>query len=507
MKKTALVIMIITLFSKILGFGRDVFLSYYFGASDISDAYLISLTIPNVIFGLIGTGIVTAYIPMQSRIVEDLGDNEGSYFTSNFTNITLVIITFIYIVGIIFTEPLVKLFALGFSGETLSLTIKFTKISLMGMYFSSLIAIFSGYLQIKNNYIVPALVGFPLNIIIIVSIMVASKGNYSVLAIGTLIAMASQFIMMIPFIKKEKYDHSFFLNFKDNRMLKTLYIAFPVIIGTSVNQINILVDKTIASSLAIGGISALNYANRLNLFIQGLFVTSIITAMYPKISSYASKQNSDGIKKILKEAISIISIFVMPITVGTMIFSKQVVNVLFGRGAFDITAIHMTSSALFFYAIGMMGFGLREVLARGFYSMQDTKTPMINAATGMIINICLNILLSKYMGLSGLALATSIAALFTTLLLFVSLRRKIGPFGMKQISISFLKILFASLIMGGLAKLSYNYLTSFLSQNLSLLIAIGVGASSYFVIIYFMKIEDVDVIFGAIKKKLRRGSA
>jgi putative peptidoglycan lipid II flippase len=155
----------------------------------------------------------------------------------------------------------------------------------------------------------------------------------------------------------------------------------------------------------------------------------------------------------------------------------------------------------------MVGFGLREVLSRVFYSLQDTRTPMINAAIGMLLNIILNIVLSRFLGIGGLALATSIAAIFTTALLFVSLRKKTGPFGMKQISISFLKILFASLVMGGLAKLSFNHLTASLSQNLSLLLAIVVGSVSYFVIIYFMKIEDVDVIVGAIKKKLGRGAA
>lgn len=507
MKKTALIIMIITFFSKIIGFGRDVVLSYFFGASSISDAYLISLTVPSVIFGLIGIGIVTAYIPMQSRVLEESGELAGSRFTSNFTNIILIIITVILIIGMIFTEPIVKLFAIGFTGETLNLTIDFTKISLFGMYFTALISIFSGYLQIKNNYTVPALIGFPLNVIVIISIIVASQGSYNVLAIGTLIATASQFLLMIPFIKKEKFKYSFVVDFKDNRIVKTLYIALPVIIGTSVNQINILVDRTIASSLSVGGISALNYANRLNLFIQGLFVTSIITAMYPMISSYASKQNYNGIKKTLGESINIITILVLPITIGTLLFSQEVIIMLFGRGAFDTGAIQMTSTALYFYAFGMMGVGLREVLARGFYSMQNTKTPMMNAAIGMIINIVLNIVLSRYMGIGGLALATSIAATFTTVLLFFSLRKKIGPFGMKQISISFLKILFASLVMGGLAKLSFNYLTASLSQNLSLLMAIGVGAVSYFVIIYFMKIEDVDVIVGAIKKKLGRGAA
>jgi len=133
--------------------------------------------------------------------------------------------------------------------------------------------------------------------------------------------------------------------------------------------------------------------------------------------------------------------------------------------------------------------------------MQDTKTPMINASMGLILNIILNIVLSRILGIGGLALATSIAAMCTSLLLFFSLRKKIGPFGIKQISISFIKILFASLIMGGLAKLSYNYLATSLSQNLSLLLAIGTGAVSYFVIIFFMRIEDVDVIVNAIKMK------
>lgn len=506
MKKTALIIMIITLLSKILGFGRDIVLSYYFGTSNISDAYLISLTIPSVIFGFIGIGIVTAYIPMQSRIIDEYGEDVGAEFTSNFTNIILMILTIILILGMTFTEPIVKLFALGFSGDILELTIKFTKISLFGMYFTAMVSIFSGYLQIKDNYIVPALIGFPLNTIVIITILIASKGNYIVLAIGTLIATGSQFILMIPFIRKQNFKYSFIFNLKDERIIKTLYIALPVVIGTSVNQVNILIDRTIASSLAVGGISALNYANRLNLFIQGLFVTSIITAMYPMISSYANNNNFDGIKKALRESINIITIFVLPITIGTMIFSNEVVNLLFARGAFDKNAIIMTSTALFFYALGMLGFGYREVLARGFYSMQDTKTPMINATIGMIMNIILNIILSKILGLGGLALATSISAIFTSILLFISLRKRLGSFGIKQISISFTKILIASIIMGGLSKLTFNYLIINLSVNLSLIFAVSVGALSYFIIIYFMRIEDVDVIINQVKNRFRRES-
>ena len=504
MKKTALIIMIITLLSKLLGFGRDIVLSYFFGASSVSDAYLISLTVPSVIFGIIGVGIVTAYIPMQSRVIDDFGDEAASRFTSNFTNVILIIVTIVLIVGLIFTDSIVKLFAWGFSDETRELTIDFTRISILGVYFTVLFSIFSGYLQVKKNFIVPALVGFPLNIIVIISIFVASRGNYNILAFGTLLATASQLLLMLPFLRKHNFKYTISLNLKDDRMIKMLYIALPVIIGTSVNQINVLVDRTIASSLEVGAVSALNYANRLNLFIQGLFVTSIITVMYPMISSYASKQNFEGIKKSLKESINLITLFVMPMTIGAMIFSDPIINLLFGRGAFDVTAIQMTSTALFFYAIGMLGFGLREVLARGFYAIQDTKTPMINAGIGVLVNIILTVVLVRFLGIGGLALATSIAAMLTTLLLFKSLRNKIGPFGIRQISITFVKISLASMLMGVVARLAFNFLSAVLSEHVSLLIAIGVGALSYFTIVYFMKIEDVDIIVQAIKKRFRR---
>src|SRR5690606_3341454 len=128
----------------------------------------------------------------------------------------------------------------------------------------------------------------------------------------------------------------------------------------------------------------------------------------------------------------------------------------------------MTSTAFFFYSIGMLGYGLREVLSRAFYSMQDTRTPMVNAAIAMLLNIVLNFILSRYLGIGGLALATSIAALFGTMLLYYSLRKKIGPLDMKNISMPFVKITLASLMMGGSAKILYEFLQPFAGLNMSL---------------------------------------
>ncbi|MGO1368552.1 murein biosynthesis integral membrane protein MurJ [Senegalia sp. (in: firmicutes)] len=504
MKKTALVLMLLTIVSKLIGFYRDITLSYFYGASSISDAYLISLTIPLTIFLFIGTGISTSYIPLFSDIEKEFGQIQANRFTNNLINLLLILCSLIIILVWLFSVPIVKIFAVGFDRHTLDMAVNFTRVSILGIYFTGVLYIFKGYLQVKNNFVIPAIIGLPLNFFTIISIVLSSKSDIMILSVGSVIATASALLILLPSIYTNGYKYNLVLNLKDKYLRKLIYLSMPVIIGVSVNQINVLVDRTIASQIAVGGISALNYANRLNLFIQGIFVMSIATVMYPMISKMSSEKNMVGFKKSVIESISGINLLVIPATVGSMIFAKPVIKLLFGRGAFDVQAISMTSYALFFYSIGMIGFGLREVLSRVFYSLQDTKTPMINAAIGMSLNIVLNFTLSKYMGIGGLALATSIAAIFTTGLMFISLRKKIGPFGMKNISISFIKILCASLVMGLISKLSFNYLTTIISQNFSLLISIALGAVTYFIIIYFMNIEDVDVIVNAIKRKLKR---
>ncbi|SHE81616.1 murein biosynthesis integral membrane protein MurJ [Caloramator proteoclasticus] len=504
MKKTALIIMIITIFSKVLGFAREVSLSYFFGANNVTDAYLISLTIPGVLFAFIGTAISTGFIPMFSDLKAKEGEEKTIKFTNNIVNILIVLCTILVVITVLFTTPIVKLFATGFSGETLRLAVKFTRISILGIYFSGLVYIFSAYLQIKNNFIIPALIGFPMNIIIIFSMFVASKTHNIYLSIGSVVAFLAQLLFILPFVFKKGYKFSFIFNVKDKYIKNLLAIALPAILGVSVNQLNVLVDRTIASKVAEGGISALNYANKLNGFVMGLFVTSISTVIFPLISKMVAENNYEGLKKSLSESISAINFLVIPSTVGAMVFSTPIVEMLFGRGAFDKRAVQMTSSALFFYSIGMIGYGLREVLSKAFYSMKDTKTPTINAVIALIMNIILNITLSKFMGIAGLALATSISAIVCTGLLFVSLRKKIGSFGLKDISISFIKITVASIIMGAVAKISYNVLVGVISKNLSLICSIIIGGMVYFVVILFMKIKEVDEIVLKMKQRFLR---
>lgn len=506
MKKTALVLMVITIISKLLGLTRDITLSYFYGASNISDAYLISITISTILISIIGTGISSGYIPMYTKVESIYGIKASNRLTNNLINIILILCTLIIIVGLTFTETIVKVFASGFQGETLVLAIKFTKISLIGIYFTFLIYIFNSFLQIRGNFFITGMIGFPLNLIIITSIIVSSKTNILLLSIGTVIATASQLLLLIPFLYKNGYKYNFRIDIKDESIRNMARSAMPIIIGMSIVEINTLIDRTLASHIAIGGISALSYAYRLNGFVIGLFVSTIAVAIYPMISKMANQGNLLGIKKSMVEAIGYISLLVIPATVISMLFAEPIVRLLLGRGAFDENAIKLTASALFFYSIGMIGFGLREILSRAFYSLHDTKTPMINAAIALVLNIILNIVLSKFLGIGGLALATSISAIVCTILLFYNLRKKIGPFGMKKILYSFVKVVIASSVTGLLSYLFYEILLNKIEVNITLLLTFCFSIIVYLLIIYFMKVEEVKEIQLLISKRLKRGT-
>ena len=504
MKKTALYLMIITVVSKITGFLRDVILSFFYGATAVSDAYIISITITSVLFSLIIAGISTAFIPMYKQIEVESGINAANRFTNNLVNIVLIITTLVVILGVAFSPLLVKIFAVGFSGENLEKTVYFTKISLIGIYFTSLTQLFTGYLQLNGKFIIPAMIGLPFNIIVIITIYISdATSSIFYLAFGNVIAALVQMLFLFPSLWRTRYRYSFYVKLKDKHLKKMSQIVFPIMIGISIDQINLMIDKTLASTIEEGGISALTYASRLNDFVQGIFVLSFVTVMFPYISKMVAQHNTEELKKSINEVISSVIIIVVPASVGIMILAEPIVKLLFGHGHFDKHAIEMTTKALFYYSIGMIGYGIREVLNRTFYSLQDSKTPMFNAGIAVLINIALNILLSRFMGLSGLALATSISALLCSFLLAVHLQKKIGPFGLVKILITLLKVCLASAGMGIIIYLLNLHLEDW-NILFKMIFIVCMGAIVYFLIITLLKIKEAKILASYITNAIQR---
>lgn len=491
MKKNVALIMVITILSKLIGFMREIALTYFYGASDVSDVYLISQTIPSALFALIGIGIATSYVPVFNKVRKESGEKAADEFTSNMINIVLVIATVIVAGVLLFTSQIVRVFASGFEGETLRLAVSFTRVSVVGVYFTGIILVLKAYLQIGNNFWVPAMLGIPMNFVMITSFYLASNRNVMILAYGIVLSIVVQLLVLIPPLMSTRFRYKPILDFTNRHVKEILILAIPTIVGVSVNQINILVDRNLASNLAIGGISALNYANKLNGFIQGIFVAPISIVIYPAISRMFVDLNFKGLSRTINQSLVTISLLVIPATAGAIVLARPIVEMLFLRGEFDDTAVEMTTMALRYYSIGMIPFSFRDILMRVYYSMRDTKTPMINASIGVGINVVLNLILSSFMGLGGLALATSISSIVITILILRDMKKKINEFQLEEFLGKVVRITAASLIMAFVAHVGFRSLDSYLSQNVALVIAIIAGAGVYAVIITLLKIEEV----------------
>lgn len=509
--KATIALMIATIISKVLGFGRELVLASSYGASMYSDSYLTAMNIPAVLFTIIGNTLGTVLIPIYFEVNSDLGENKSLNFINNVFNIVIVICILLAIIGFIFTEQLVKIFAMGFEGQTLKIAIDFTRITIIGIVFTGLSYVMTAYLQIKSNFTVPGLITVPKNIIVIISIILSIKHSPYIMIWGTLVGTAIEFLFQLPFAIKSGYKYKLYINLKDKYIKKMLWLVGPVLIGVAVNQINAMVDRTLASTLVEGSISALNYANKLNGFVMAMFITSVAAVIYPMLSKLSSEDNKEKFTSSVVQSINSAILLVIPISVGAIILATPIVKLLFQRGEFDARATSMTAIALIMYSIGMVAFGLRDILGKVFYALQDTKTPMINGAIAIGMNIVLNVILVKYLKLAGLALATSISTIVSIFLLFGSLKKRIGYFGQDKIMKTTIKSILAAVIMGTVTYFVYNMISNllgagFVKEAISLVISVGFGAITYGILVILLKVDEIKIITDTINKKLNKAT-
>ncbi len=507
--KSVVVIIAFSLASKALGFIREMLIAAKFGSGLETDTFFIAVTAIGLFTSMITTSINTTMIPVLSEIEAVEGKTGKRDHTNNLLNIIILLSVASIIIAWILAPYILKLLATGFEGEQYTLAVLMMRIGLPAILFASVQGVFRGYLQSELLFTESAAAQFPFNLVYITFLLFLS-GTFGIkgLMVTSVIAVASQITLQIPGIRSLGYRYNFKINLKDNYMKKIVYLIPPVLISATISDINNIVDKSMASVLVEGSISALQYASRLNSLIRGTFITAITTVIYPMLSKEANKDSYSSLKKVVIKGINVVLLITIPATVGMIVLSKPIVRVAFERGAFDSTATFMTIGALIFYALGLTGMAVKSLLNRVFYSLQDTKTPMINSFISLGINIALNLILIKYMAHRGLALATSISAVVTTLFLIVKLRNKIGSLGIMLSVKCLIKTLIAAIIMGVAVYLLNSILlkgigASTLKEAMVLTISIGLGALIYSGLIYIFRIEEVEWILSVVREKIR----
>lgn len=449
----------LSLLVKILGFMREIFMAYYYGTSITADVFVASLNIPSVIFALFGTAITTSFIPLYSEIKEKEGESAALKYTNNILNFLLLISGGITILGILFSDILVKVFVGGFTGEAYEMCNIFVKIIMITVMMTVVQYIYNGYLQTQGKFNQQSIMNIPYSVILIGAIILSHyQQNFYLLAIGATFASFSQLVYLRILIARTPYRYHMTLKVKDDHLKKTIFLIAPVFLSTAVNQLNNIVDRSLASRLMEGSISALNYSNKVNSIVLEVIIMSITTIFYPTLSALFAKNDDCATGRFIISYLNSVAMIVIPIAFFINFFAEEMIHILFGRGAFGENEILFTARALKIIAFGLIGSAFRDVLNKIFYSMQDTVTPVKNGIVSILVNIILNfILVVKYEYL-GIAFATVFSANLCTLLLMIQLFRKKKNIRLNEMVIDVLKILFSAFVVYFGAKLLTEWL-------------------------------------------------
>ncbi|MDD2215455.1 MAG: lipid II flippase MurJ, partial [Eubacteriales bacterium] len=281
--KTAALMAILTLGSKAMGFLRELFMAGFFGTSSITDAYVMASAIPGVIFAGVFTSVAVSYMPLFSEIVERDGMEKGNRFTRESISLMSAIALLIIILGIIFSDQLVSIFAVGFAEETAALTSFYLKIIFPTILFTAIIMLLTANLQYKGVFLKPILAGYLQSIFVLAAIIVSAYYSHYFLAIGLLVGSGFYAFAVGWVAKNNGFSFSPTLHF-GGAAKKIVLLAIPVFIGSTVNQINTFVDKMLASGLREGSVAALNYGNLLITLVSSMTITVIVTIIYPRLT-------------------------------------------------------------------------------------------------------------------------------------------------------------------------------------------------------------------------------
>ena len=500
--KSTFIIMIVSLISRALGFVRDMLIAKNFGAGMYTDAYNVAVSVPEIIFTLVGLAISTAFLPMLSKVKAKKGKREMYDFANNVINILFIISLIFFIVANIFSKEIVYIF--GFSEETSLLAIKLLKITLLNLLFLSINACFTSLLQVNEDFVVPSILGLFFNLPMIIYLLLFRNYDIVGLTIANVIGNFFRVAVQVPSLLTHGYRYKFLIKFKDERLKEIIILIIPVIIGAGANSLNMVVDKYIASYLEVGSVSALDYAQKLILFINTIITTSVTSVVYPLMANMLHSDDKSGFINILKKSILYLAIVLIPITIGVIIFDKDIVKVVYARGKFTEHAVDITTLALLGYGFGIFFTGIRDILNSTLFSMGKTKITTINGIIGVIVNIILSIILSKYLGIIGIALAASIAMIVTSILLFISIIKLKKGFIIKDIIKKIGILTINSVIMGVVIVILVIYLRSKLNSIVLLLLGTIIGSIIYFILCYLFKIEEVIEIKSLILKKIKR---
>jgi len=486
-----------TLLSRVLGFVRDMVFARFFGAGPVMDAFFVAFKIPNFMRRLFAEGgFSQAFVPVIGEYRTQQEHAEVQALVDRVAGALGAVLSLITVIGVLAAPLLIFVFAPGFDGEDgrRELAVAMLRWTFPYLLFISLVSLAAGILNTYGRFGVPAFTPVLLNLVLIGAAIWGApyfEEPGMALAVGVFVAGLVQLLFQIPFLKQLRLLPRPRWDRQHEGVRRVMKLMAPALFGSSVAQINLLIDTIIASFLVAGSVSWLYYSDRLMEFPLGVFGIALATVILPGLSARHAEDNPTAFSDTLDWALRWVWLIAVPAAVGLLCLAGPMLATLFQYGAFTDNDTLMARYSLMAYALGLVGFTLVKVLAPGYFARQDTLTPVKAGVVAMLANMLLNaaivipmVMMDFVAPHMGLALATAIASFINAGLLFMGLWRR-GIFrprpGWRGL---FLRGLLANVLMAAvvlwLAGPMSDWLTAAAMERVTLLaLCIGAGFVVY----------------------------
>jgi putative peptidoglycan lipid II flippase len=511
-------VMFAILFGQIAGLIRGVLVARAFGASPELDAFFAANRVSETLFLLIAGGALgSAFIPTFTGLLARDDKDSAWRLASSLANAVTLTLSLLAALIALFAPQVVR-FALapGLSAdpELFTLTVSLLRIQLISAILFGLGGLIVGILNAHQIFLVPALTAalYQIGIIFGAIVLAPFMGIYG-LAWGVVIGAVFYLVVQLPSLLKLLTGHwslvTLSLGLQNANVRQVLLLMGPRLVGVAVVQLNFWVNTWLASQMAPGSVSGLYYGFSLMLMAQAVIAQSVAIAAMPTFSAQHALGQQDEMRFSLASSLRGVILLALPASVGLMVLRQPIISLLYQRGEFDERSVQIVAWALLWYAAGMLGHSIMEILTRAFYAQHDTKTPVIIGTGAMLLNVIFSVTFAKlfesagWMPHGGLALANSLATALEATVLFVMMRKRLNGIEGGHILRGAIPSLIGSV---GMALSLFGFLSLATGYSVWILAPVGVviGGSVYFAVLWILRVPELGYILNGVMHRIRR---
>ncbi len=509
----AMTVMVAFIISNLVGLLAKTLTARFFGTSIESSAFFAANRFSEILFNLVAGGALgSAFIPVYTGLLVKEEKHKSWQMASSIINIVTLVLVLLSILTIIFSESVVRyILAPGFNSTEIAITARLLRIQVLSSIIFGMSGLVMAILNSHQRFFLPAIapamyqVGWIFGLV-----MLSPSMGIDGLAWGVVIGAGMHFVVQIPQLLRIKdWRYQVILNIKMPEVREVARLMAPRLLGVAIIQLNFLLNTYLASFQIVGAITAISLAFPLMIMPEAAIAQSIAIAALPTFSALVAKGDLDEMRQTLASTLRAVILLAIPASVGLVVLRTPIVQLLYSGNAFGAQSVDLVAWALLWYAVGLLGHGLVEVSSRAFYSLHDTRTPVVVGVGTMAANLGLSFLFTdlftrlNWMPHGGLALANSTATAIESVILLILMKKKLQGIAAAQIIDAIWKSIVASSCMVVVIRI----VNLFLFQSLDAvrtLISIILGIISYFLVLILLKIPEIQKVFVMIQKRFTR---